>query len=72
MTKSFAEQKAEYLQSLCREVVEVLDQVTPRRLTLDIVNSHIEQTKLLLILLKLDKKLKEKNIEIHTHEETTI
>lgn len=58
MTKSFAKQQAEELQSLCRELVEMLDQITPRLFTLDIVTLHIEQTKLLLILLKLDKELK--------------
>lgn len=72
MTRSFAEQQAEHLQSLCKELVEVLDQVTPRIFTLDIVTLHIQQTQLLLTLLKLDTELKEKNIEIYTHEETTI
>ena len=72
MTKSFAEQQSEHLKSLCKELVEVLSQVTPRIFTLDIVTIHIQQTQLLLTLLKLDKELKEKNIEIHTNEETTI
>lgn len=72
MTKSFAKQQAEHLQSLCKEVIEMLDQVKPRLFTLDIVNMHINQTQILLTLLKLEKVFKEKNIEIHTNEETTI